>query len=113
MHQRCLAVFGQSLGREDPTETRSVMMDSIRTVVQARNSDSQHLALPPTQRARVVHQLTVKIVVVPHDGRVHGVNLDDVVRIGHAFGRGQLVGWDVSDEGHGGAPNLVSAINAC
>jgi hypothetical protein len=42
--------------------------------------------------------------MMPHHGGVDGMDLNDVVRIGNPFGRGELGRWDVSDERHEVSP---------
>jgi hypothetical protein len=55
------------------------MVDSIRTVIQPRNADRENLSFSPRQRAGPVHEFTIELVVISHDRRVDGVDLDDVI----------------------------------
>lgn len=77
------------------------MVDSIRTVIQPRDAHSDDLALAPAQRPAPVHQLPIELEMLAHDGRMHRVDLDDVVRIVDAICCGEFGGRNVSNERHG------------
>ena len=95
-----LGVGGHSLGREDATEARSVVVDSIWTVIESRNADRENLSLSPGEWPGSMHEFTIKLVVLSHDRRVDRVDLDDVIRIRNALAGRELAGGNVSDESH-------------
>ena len=77
------------------------MVDSIRTVIEARDPHGQDFAFSPGERSRAVHQLAVQFPVMPHHRRVHRVDLDDVVRIGDPFRCGKIARGSVRYERQG------------
>ena len=85
---------------KQPTETRSVMVQSVFAVVERRHHDTDRLALDAAQRPLAVHELAVELEVLPHHPTVHPVNLDDVVAVGYTIIGRDLVFGKLLDEGH-------------
>ena len=81
-------------------ETRSVMVQSIVAVVQRRHANGNHFPLPPRQRPWPVHQLQIELVVLPHHGRMHAVNPQDVVVVRHPILGWELFVTQIRNEGH-------------
>lgn len=71
----------------DVTESRSVVVQSIVALIDGRDPNPQDLALEPRERTGTVHELSIELEVQPHYLRMHAVDLDDVIRIGHSAGR--------------------------
>jgi hypothetical protein len=57
------------------------MVDSVAASVERGNTHGHQLALAPRQWSGPVHELAIELQVLAHHGRVHGMNLDDVVFI--------------------------------
>jgi hypothetical protein len=71
-------------------EASSVMDQSIVAPVRSGHDDRDHLALNPRQGSRASHQLQIQRMMLMHDGGMNRVDLDDVIRVGHAIGRIEL-----------------------
>lgn len=91
---------------EDPTETRSVMLDSVVALVQRGNANGKHLTFTPSERAASVHQLPVQFQMLAHDGRVNGMDLNDVVPVIHSVLFALCFRRNVLDERHGVIPPM-------
>ncbi len=78
-HKPVLAFRGQARCAQEPTESRSVMGDSVPTLVQRRDADGDHLSLPARERSASMHELPVQLEVLSHDRRVYGMHLDNVI----------------------------------
>ncbi len=85
----------------NPTETRSVMSQSIPASVERRHPHAEQLTLPARKRTGPMHEFPVQRVVLVHDGRMHAMDLNDVVGIRNPLRIRQLVLGQVADERHG------------
>jgi hypothetical protein len=103
-HEPIGGVFVDASRDQQPTETRSVMGDSVTALVQSGDADGEDLTLPSRQRTAPVHQLTIQFQVLTHDGWIHGMDLDDVVGIIHAMLLRLGIRWDMINECHSRLP---------
>jgi hypothetical protein len=90
---------------ENPSEARSVMSDSIVTVIESRDANGHHFAFAPRERPGPMHDLAIQLVMLSHHGRVNRMDLDDVVRIRYALRRFEVLSGNIPDEGHGNSPD--------
>ena len=95
LHRRGISVLSPN-----PTETRSVMSQSISASVQCGHPHPEQLTLPARKRTRAVHEFPVQRVVVMHDGRMHAVYLKDVVSVRNPVRIRELILAQVAYEGH-------------
>ena len=65
----------------EPTESRSVMVDSVEALVHSRDCHGDHLPLRPAQPRRSPHEVGIQSYVVLHGGRIQGVDPDDIVYV--------------------------------
>jgi hypothetical protein len=66
---------------EQQTETRSVVPDSIFTLVYRRYDDGNHFTLRAAQWSWPAHQFDVKLVMLPHRPAVNPMNPQNVVLV--------------------------------
>ncbi len=110
---RLLAVRIHSIRTQYPTETRSVMVNSIAAFVQNRHADGEHFPLAWRERPGTVHQLQVDLVMLAHHSRMHRMDLDDVVPIRNALGGRELRITEISNECHESDLRKEWAISGC
>lgn len=92
----CRKIVNQPLITSQLTEPRSVVRQSIMTLIESRHHHGDHLTLHSAQGGRTMHGCPVHFVVGPEDRGADSMNPDDVVGI-----QAPLVGWDIGDVGHG------------
>jgi len=76
-------------------DERTAAGESVST-----SAHAEQLAFTAAERPGPVHQGLVELPVLALHGRMHGVDLDDVVGVGDAVAGRERVGCDVGDEGN-------------
>ncbi len=72
---------GNLAAPQQPTETRSVMVDSIEAVIHRGYRHGDHLSLHSREGGLAAHQVGIKLQMVLHRHRIQRVDADDVVQL--------------------------------